>query len=256
MKKLLLLGLAPVLLAFGPFHCTSEETSWRSHSFVTRDLSRAPAEVRLPRELWEKIEDLGRGGEAAGKGGGGGGHEGGAAPAEGGHGGGSEHKSNVATVFASLKVYLIEKNPGILRDGNTKIEFGPGGGEIDFRDFVEAHNGSFYFTAEFMPDLKDAVQSVYFMSNGVERKIGSETYGAGCDTYFNISNAFDKALKGTGFLVNTTEGRHIAALAGNYFFAASHEGKLYLASLTIKDSTRKSWQCKRDPAQKAASHED
>jgi hypothetical protein len=275
-KKAFLLSMLPLLAAFGPFKCSEEESSWRSSSFTARDLSRAPSDVRLPRELWEKIEELGR---FDGGGGAKGGGHGAAAPAEhgaapaaehgaaapagehgggGGHdaGGSSEHKPGVATVFAPLRVYLTEKNPGILRDGNTKIEFGPGGGEIDFRDLVEDHNGSFYFIAEFVPDLKDAPVSVFFMSNGIERKIGAETFGAGCKSYFNISTAFDKALKGTGFLVNTTEGRHVAALAGNYFFAAPHEGKLYLASLTIKDSGHKSWQCKRDPAQKPASHED
>ena len=34
-----------------------------------------------------------------------------------------------------------------------------------------------------------------------------------------------------------------SALAGVYFFAAVHEGKLYLASLGVKDSVRRSLQC-------------
>ncbi len=229
-KGLLLLSLVPCLLAIGP---CAKETHWKSHSFKSMDLSRAPSEVRLPRELWEKIESLG-----------GGGGKGAEKPAEADKSEGGTRNAT-ATVFAPLKVFLIEKNPGILQEGHTEIAFGPGGGEIDFRDFVQNHNGSFYFVAEFMPEVENLTRHIYFVSNGLHRKIGKDFFGAGCNTYFDLSNAFDKALKGTGFLVNTTEGRHVSALAGNYFFAASHQGKLYLASLTIKDSGNRKYQCRR-----------
>ena len=50
-------------------------------------------------------------------------------------------------------------------------------------------------------------------------------------------------MKGEGLLLNTTDGRHVSALAGTYFFAAVHDGKLHLASLVIKDSLRQDLMC-------------
>lgn len=270
-RHLLFLFSLPVVVGFGPFKCSDEAVTWRSNTFKTRDLSREPAETRLPKSLWEKIEDLGRsgaaegGGKAGGHGGGGGGGGHGEAAPTAEHGGGGEghgdkesHKANVATAFAPLKVYLVEKNPGILRDGHTEIDFGPGGGEIDLRDLVEPHNGSFYFIAEFLPDVKDIKRNVFFLSGAKQRKIDGQVYGAGCKSYLNVSTAFEKAAQTTGFLVNTTEGRHIAALAGTYFFAASHEGKLHLASLTIKDDGHRELQCPplKEPGEAAETHED
>ena len=248
-SSLVLILFTPLLLAFGPAACQSKEpTSWKSFTFKKVDLSRAPSEVRLPKELMEKVTEMGDapagGGEGKKEGGGEGGEK---KPAEKPAAEGAKEpgpaKPPQPTVFAPLRVYLIEKNAGILQNGNTQIDFGPGGGEIDFRDFVDPHNGSFYFVADFMPELEDAVRNVYYLSRAEKRKIGKDTFGAGCDSYFNVTTAFTKALKGNGFLVNTTAGRHISALAGSYFFTAAAKGKLYLASLTIKDSADHKLQC-------------
>ena len=263
-SSIVVILFAPLLLAFGPAACQSKEpTSWKSYTYKKLDLSRAPSEVRLPKELMEKVTEMGDAPAGGGEGKGEGGEKKAAEKpaekpaAEGAKElakeGGGEPKKEMKeegpakppqpTVFSPLKVYLIEKNPGILQNGNTQIDFGPGGGEIDFRDFVDPHNGSFYFVADFMPDLEDAVRNVYYLSRAEKRKIGKDTFGAGCESYFNVTTAFTKALKGTGFLVNTTAGRHISALAGSYFFTAAAKGKLYLASLTIRDSADHKFQC-------------
>jgi hypothetical protein len=147
------------------------------------------------------------------------------------------------SVFSPVRVYLVEKNQGILTKGHTEIILPAGGGEIDLNEFVQPKNGSFYFTAEFLPNLAKAERRVFFLSGAPERDLQGESFGAGCRTYFDVSSVFNKTVAREGFLVNTTDGRHISALAGTYFFAAAHEGKLYLASLIVKDSVRRKLQC-------------
>ena len=213
--------------------------AWKKHMFAKVDMTRAPMdEVRLPRSLWEKIEGLLH--SAHGPGAGGGGHGGGGGPVD------AAPKAGLPTVFKPLKVILIEKNHGILQRGTSELVYGPGGGELDLKDFVNEKSGSFYFLVEFAPEELEGVdRKVFFLSNSLIRKKGDERVGTGCNTYFDVSTAFRKAASDKGFLVNTTEGRHISALAGSYFFAAVHEGKLNLASLVIRDTSQRSLQCKR-----------
>lgn len=215
--------------------CRKEAPTWHEHAFATEDLSRTAVQAHLPRSLWEKITGL-----IGGAGGGGG--------EEGGHGGGGEASGMfvhgpLPSVFAPIRVFLVEKNHGILTRGHTEIIYPAGGGELDLSAFVQPKNGSFYFAVEFLPDIEKADRKVYYLSGASERVLDGEKYGAGCHSYFDVSGAFQKAMSKEGFLVNTSGGRHVSALAGVYFFAAAVEGKLYLASLTIKDSARRTLQC-------------
>lgn len=206
--------------------CGKKEPAWKAHSFSEDDLSRSNVEAELPRSLWEKITGVLTGGATAEA------------------SGGSNKVGSLPSVFAPISVYLIEKNHGILSKGNIEIKFASGGGILDLHDYVQSRSGSFYFVVDFLPKAEKVDRKVFFLSNGATRKLGNETLGAGCDTYFDISTSFAKAMSGDGFLVNTTAARHVSALAGTYFFAAAQEGKLYLASLTVKDSSQKRFQCR------------
>jgi hypothetical protein len=53
-------------------------------------------------------------------------------------------------------------------------------------------------------------------------------------------------VKTPGFLVNTTDGRHVGALAGTYFFVGFEDGKLRIASLVVSDTRFRSLQCRHD----------
>ena len=195
---------------------------YKSLTYTQHDRTRSSAEAQLPASLWEKIvsqvqPDQKRSASA---------------------------KGALPTAFVPITVRLIEKNKGILTDGHAEIEFGPGGGELDLREFLQAgKNGSFYLVVDFAPEVEKKDRKVYFLSNGIKRKRGSETLGAGCDAYFDVSTGFDKAMRTTGLLVNTTDGRHVSTLAGTFFFSALHQGKLQLASLTVTDSSHRSLQC-------------
>lgn len=212
-------SLLALLLALLLASCKEAMPSWKKHAFSTHDLTHTALESFLPRSLFEKLTDtLGPAAKAAVKG-------------------------ALPSVFAPVRVYLIEKNHGILVHGHTEIVFPAGGGVLDLHDFVQAKSGSFFFATEFMPDLPDADRHVFFLSHAEERLLDGETYGAGCHSYFDISQIYNKTMKGEGYLVNTSNGRHISALAGTFYFAAAHEGKLFLASLTIKDSVHPELQC-------------
>lgn len=225
--------------------CKKEEPEWKRHSFAKVDFSRSDPQAILPRGLWTRIVDLLKADETA------------VAIAaerdrenpdakEGGHASVVAPKQGpLPSVFLPLRVFLVERNRGILVNGDSQIQFSGGGGEIDLADVVNPKNGSFYIAVEFMPDVEDVKRHVYFVSGANERKDGGETLGAGCSSYFEITGAFDKAMAGKGFLVNASDGRHTSALAGTFFFAAAHEGKLYLAALKIKDSAHKQLLCQR-----------
>jgi hypothetical protein len=215
-----LLAILLVLSAGAGFACSKQQKTWRDHVFVKVDRTRPTADspdTRLPRSLWEKIQAL-------------------AEP--------SKSSDEVVTVFKPLSVYLLEKNKGILHQGPYEIQYGQGGGELDLKDYVQKKNGSFYFMADFAPELTSARRHVFFVSNSIERKRANEKIGTGCNSYFDVTSAFDKALKNEGFLVNTSDARHVGALAGSYFFTAVQDGKLYLASLIVKDSGYDAYHCR------------
>lgn len=221
-----------------------KDAPWKANSFETTDLSRSAQDVQLPAALWNKIAALLKEEDAE--------LQARAYPkdedeeqAKAREEAESTVPTTLPTEFAPLKVYLIEKNRGVLGKRNHELEFSSGGGAIDLQDFVQPLQGSFYFLVDFLPELKGIKRRVFFLSNSVLRKKGREIIGSGCRTYFDISKAFEKAVRDEGFLVNTTDNRHVSALAGVYFFAAVHEGKLHLASLTVKDSGQLSLQCRR-----------
>lgn len=280
MKSIVPLAAAVLVLA-----SCEKEPAWKKHDFTKQEVARAAKDVDLPLILWRRIEAVYSGAhvtggevsrDESGHGGGHGGDHGSehggehGAPAEGAahgeaaaaesEGGGGEHGGgggggegshsagshlSLPTEFAPLKVFLIEKNRGILRRQNTELAFGPGGGEIDLRDLVESKRGSFYLAFEFMPEADPkAEHKVFFLSNGIRRKRGDEKIGNGCDRYYDVTKAFDKAMKGEGFLLNTTDQRHVSALAGTFFFATKHADKLFLAQLTVKDSGQRALHCR------------
>lgn len=217
MKTLVLVTVALLSCAFS---FSKEEKSWKEYAFTERDLRRQPATVDMPAGLWEKVEEFARGASA-------------------------KPEAELDTEFVTLRAFLIEKNKGILGRENFELKFPVGGGEIDLSDFVQPLKGSFYFATDFLPDLDPKAKKVFFLSNSQARTMLGAKVGAGCESYFDVTSAFTKAMAGPGFLVNTTEGRHVGALAGTYFFLGFDGGKLRIATLIVRDSKFRSLQCRR-----------
>jgi hypothetical protein len=188
-------------------------------------------EVNLPSRLWEEMEALYKPlifDKAATE-----------------NEGDSKAKLESPKDYFAFHVYLKEKTPGILNNRNGyDLSFSAGGGLLNFQDYLQNRKGSFYFG--FKPELqiqKDDIFKVYYLSNAKVVSIDKEPHGAGCDKYMDVSDYFRSKMAKEGILLNTTEGRHIALMAGTYFFATSLKGKLYLSQLTIRDSRFKKSHC-------------
>jgi hypothetical protein len=224
------MALGSIVLLAGFSACERAEIL-SSHEFEKHELVSDPEKVELPEGLWQKLTSLlvkqkmVESGEKA------------ATSAD-----NATADETLPTEFEPLKVFLIEKNHGILGGHDHEFEFAAGGGAIDLNDVVQDLRGSFYFKVEFMPDVELTESKVYYLSDALVRRRRSEKVGAGCNVYFDVSTAFAKA-KQDGFLLNTSEQRHISAMAGTYFFAALYEQKLHLASLTITDSHNRDLLC-------------
>jgi hypothetical protein len=157
----------------------------------------------------------------------------------------SKAKLEIPKEFFTFHVYLKEKTNGILNnsDGYDLTVSGTGG-LIDFQQFVKDKKGSFYLGMR--PDLQISDSDnfkVFYLSNAKNMNLGTETVGAGCDKYMDISDYFRKKMKKEGIFLTTAEGRHVSLMAGTYFFATSLKGKLYLSQLTIRDSRFKKHHC-------------
>ncbi len=209
----------PLALAFLQLGCQSK-TLYKELKYHEQEMPAAAADVRLPTKLWNLFENPNITNN-------------------------EEADSKKPTEFMGLKVFLYERNKGILGGENHLLVFPPGGGEVDFRDLVSEKSGSFYFVAEPKTKIEKPNLKVYFLSNSNTRELKGVIVGSGCDSYFDISTAFSKAVAGQGFLLNTTDQRHISATAGTFFFVIDDGQKLHLARLTVKDSRYPAVQCKR-----------
>ena len=222
-----------IIAITGLFVGCTKEPAFKKKPYTPRTMNSVSSGVELPVSLWSLLEAVPAAEEHKSDG----------------HGG-SKNTSNepLPTKFMAIKVYLAEKNRGILNGENVELSFHEGGGELDLADFTASKQGSFYIAIEPVfktPDDSKPKLDVFYLSNAVKRNVEHETFGAGCNTYHKISHFFEKTMKHDGILVNTTAGRHVSQLAGTYFFAIPHGGRLHLAHLTIKDSRFRSLQCRR-----------
>jgi hypothetical protein len=220
--------------------------TYKNKSYDSQNMSRSTGEVGLPSGLWDLIAPKG---------------------------------SENSTEFIDVKVYLSERTEGILGGHNFELSYGQGGGTLDLSDFVHEKNGSFFVAIEPVIEAKEApsketptvekgpekpakeaegeakkepkkadepsAPKIYFLSGAKHRKIGEQFLGSGCNSYYDISSYFSKSMAGEGFLVNTSQERHISALVGTYFFVIHKGSHLLLTQLTIKDSHFKNLQCER-----------
>lgn len=275
--QLPLFAVLMVLIAAG----CKEEPSWKSRVFTQRNLSTNVVEVKIPSEMWERViapdkplkglleigDDAkpntdahgGAHGDAHGEAkaeahGAEAAH--GEAPAHGeesAHGdagavtddGSAIAKTSVETDLKPLTVYLIEETRGVFGGRNLKIDFGPGGGDIDLRDFVLSNRGTFRVVFEFAPDAEpEAVKRVWYLSNAQKRKVGPDSVGAGCDTYMDISTFTKKQAEKDGMLIAIGSDRHVSALAGTYVFSVKRGGRVQVSRLTILDSSKRKLMCR------------
>lgn len=229
-------ALIPLLVA------CEKEPQWKQRAYVQHNSGSAVGEVRLPEAMWKLLIDperplknfLGKSTEEAKL-----------SPED------KEKekasavvKSIVETDLKPLAVYLIEQSHGVLGGRNHKIQFGPGGGEIDLRDFVQEDRGAFRVIFDFAPELDPKIaKRVWYLSNARKRRLGNDTVGAGCATYMDISSVVNKSLKDEGLLVAIGDGRHVSALAGTFFFSTKNGSRTEVSRVTIYDSSKRALHC-------------
>ncbi len=215
-----------------------EESGWKTRLYNERTSASVAGEIKVPTALWEKLIDPEK-------------------PLHGGiefsqvptpnQGGGDSAiaKATIETDLKPLTVYMIEETKGVLGGRNQKITFGPGGGDLDLRDFVTESRGAFRIVFEFGADLDPTIKKrVWYLSNAPKTKIGPDWVGAGCDTYMDISSYVAQANLKDGILIAVSGDRHISALAGTFFFSAKRAGHVESSRLTLFDSSKRKLQCR------------
>lgn len=149
-------------------------------------------------------------------------------------------KASIESDLKPITVYLIEESEGVLGGRNQKVVFGPGGGDIDLRDFVREKKGAFRVVFDFAGDGGEGLtRRVWYVSNAQRRKVGPDLVGAGCDTFMDITSAVASSLKGDGLLMAVSSDRHVSALAGTFIFSAKRGDRVEVARLTFTDSSKK-----------------
>jgi hypothetical protein len=219
------LGSFLLLLANG---CSKHAIFENKEDFEIRIVSDLPQEVSIPSSLWDRVE--GKVGILPGT------LPAAAAPT-------SSEGSSGEIIFAPLRVYLIEKNDGILHHPKYKIDYPLGGGKLDLEEFTTGQTGSFYFGLEIpeIPGLTDL--RVYYVSQARARKIDGEIFGAGCNVYMNISAQFQKEMLKEGLKVNTARNRHVSVLAGLFILTAQKGKQIVVTQLKVTDSKNSQLLC-------------
>jgi len=245
----------------------SKEDHGADHEDITENRAGAIQGVKLPTELWEKLESLyipavDVGSAGAGE------HGGAPAPSGGEHGGGGEEpvgehsagagehggldktsildaktKIEVPKDFFGFRVQLAEKNKDVLTKEKVILQYDKGGGFLDLADYVTDIKGTFYLKWSPSLELDNQKIHVFYLSNAKKFRIGEDPHGVGCGKYLEITSYWNKEMSHEGIKLNTTSGRYVHVLAGTYFFALTLNNKLYLSQLTIKDSRFRERMC-------------
>lgn len=147
--------------------------------------------------------------------------------------------------YLDIQVFFTPIATGTLSHP-TRVAAVRGGGIVDMKDIVKGAKGSFFFDQKIVKtsDPKSGPEKlkIYFLSNAKKRKVGDESFGAGCGRYMDVTDYVTK-LQGKGVQVNATDQRYISVLGGTYYYVGFEKERLYLAALQIQDSRYPSLQC-------------
>jgi hypothetical protein len=147
-------------------------------------------------------------------------------------------------IYTSVKLFLKEKNKGVLKKSLFAYEFARGGGELDLSTVLGPYSGTFFLGFE-LPEFENVYQKkVFFISESRQRKVDDEILGSGCNKVLDISTEFFKKNKDKGIEINTTRSRQDSILGGHLIFLAETEKNWLLTQVTFFDSSRTDLFCK------------
>lgn len=167
-----------------------------------------------------------------------------------------EDPSNIATEeeltsqlpreYLEVDMFLKQLNEGTL-DENKVFRSPRGGGLVDLSDTVIGEKGSFFVKFKIKdpqaPDEEISNLKSYYLSEVKERLIDGKTYGSGCGSLVDISDAVLKTNKGNGLRVNAKDDRYFHTMAGTYIFVNYAMEKIRLAALRIQDTSISGHEC-------------
>lgn len=246
------------------FSCAKEIT-YKSENAIEVSINEIPEDIKIPTKIWDLMEEKDKSvtesahgekksethGEPAKE------ETHGKAEAHGekkdsGHGAGKGSSSVVMTddsshvVFASVKVFLKEKNQGVLKSPSYIIELPRGGGEVDLANYIGEQSGTFYVGFE-LPDMEipSDIKTI-FVSRTKKRKIDGEIFGAGCNKFFDISKKMQANMAFEGIKVNTNRNRHDSVVGGNFIFSTKKGTQVFVTQVTFIDSKNKFLFCEEE----------
>ncbi len=221
----------------------SKPPGYRSDQYTSYKVQDLAQDQKIPVTTWDLLE--GRAGEAehpeepSGHGGdSGGGEHGGSGP--------KTYSSLKTTVLGEVRVFLVEKNPGILRHPAIEVIFPRGGGTLDLAKYLSGQRGTFFVGFEFQSLAAATQKKVVFLSQAKRRKIGGQIFGSGCNQFFDVTDKFIQAMTVEGIKVNTTQDRHIGVLGGTFLFAAEIGGETQVAQVRVVDSQNNKLFCQEN----------
>jgi hypothetical protein len=149
-----------------------------------------------------------------------------------------------AIIYTSVKVFMKEKNKGVLKKPLLGFEFGRGGGDLDLSTVLGNTQGTFFVGFE-LPELENALQKkAFFVSQSRQRKVDGEILGSGCNLVLDLSTELYKQSKETGIKINTTRYRHDSIMGGHLILLGETEKNWLMTQVTFFDSTREDLFCK------------
>lgn len=147
--------------------------------------------------------------------------------------------------FFSFRLKVVEESRGSIGGENFEIQFPKGGGVLDFADLPLADAGLISLHWEFPDEMsQDKKMRVFYLSNARTRSVEGQKYGAGCKSFFDITDFFFKENGREGIRLNLAKGRHVTVMAGTYVFAQPVNDALLLAQLIIKDDRYRPFHCR------------
>lgn len=159
-------------------------------------------------------------------------------------------KSKVQSPLRNMKIKVLLKEnfpKGILSGRDYEISYKPGGGVLDLADYVALKKeGSFKIQMILNEEVrkKSDEEYVFYWSNGKRRDIDGETYGSGCENFYDVTRVFNNTALSSGMTATTQKVKYVTSLAGTYIFVIKSEGALYVSQLTIEDSRYHFLQCR------------
>ncbi len=147
------------------------------------------------------------------------------------------NRSPVKRGLLNIRVDLVQKRGGGLFE-NARVITPLGGGVVDLSELVTPVRGAFFAKIETQYEDGKTPEDlrVFYVSRAVKRTLAGDTFGAGCNTWMELTSYFKKTMAAEGIHLYTADQRYLSVLAGTFVAVSFAKEALSVASLTFTDS--------------------